>query len=87
MEYVSKYPQPFTLGEATGFDVSTITEGRYLGGKSRSFSLSYEPEISRLENSLTHLRSTQDQLKPIMEETDGDEPEITKAYVENQTVM
>lgn len=27
MEYIPRYPQPFTLSEVTGLDVSVITEG------------------------------------------------------------
>ena len=29
MEYRPRYPQPFTLGQALGLDVSVITEGSH----------------------------------------------------------
>lgn len=68
MEYTPRYPQPFTLSQAVGLDVSTITE-----------------EIARLQNSLSHLRSTQEQLKDALAE--DPDPEFTKAVEENQVTI
>ncbi|KAF9534235.1 hypothetical protein CPB83DRAFT_843905 [Crepidotus variabilis] len=44
-------------------------------------------EISRLENSLKHLQETQDQLRRFSEESETTDPDITKAYEENQVVI
>ncbi|THH32889.1 hypothetical protein EUX98_g1279 [Antrodiella citrinella] len=69
MEYVPRYPQPFTVGQAVMLDVPTITE-----------------EISRIGNSLEHLRRTQSELLEALAE-DPDDPDFRKAYEENEDVI
>ena len=87
MDYKPRYPQPFTLAEATALDVSVISEGRFVFFKGNPW-LIVLPEISRLQNSLKHLRETQESLKTALAEiTDPPDAEIAEAFEENQIVM
>ncbi|KAK0206422.1 hypothetical protein DFS33DRAFT_1314569 [Desarmillaria ectypa] len=71
MEYTPRYAQPFTLNQAIQLDIPVITE-----------------EIARLQNSLQHLRETQGLLEHyIRENPDDQDPEIEKAFKENETVI
>ncbi|KAK0468230.1 uncharacterized protein EV420DRAFT_452831 [Desarmillaria tabescens] len=71
MEYTPRYAQPFTLNQAIQLDIPVITE-----------------EIARLQNSLQHLRETQELLgQYITENPDDQDPEIDKAFEENETVI
>ncbi|KAL0949451.1 hypothetical protein HGRIS_009506 [Hohenbuehelia grisea] len=44
-------------------------------------------EIARLENSLKHLRQTQEILRESLDSSDPADEELSKAYEENKTVM
>jgi hypothetical protein len=44
-------------------------------------------EIARLENSLVHLRRTQEELEAFVRDTADDDQEIHSALEENRTVM
>ncbi|EIW82125.1 hypothetical protein CONPUDRAFT_39601, partial [Coniophora puteana RWD-64-598 SS2] len=72
MEFIPRYPQPFTLADALLFDPSIISE-----------------EIARLQNSLTHLRHTQDDLKGHMNNSsDGaEDKDVSDALRENELTM
>lgn len=73
-----RHPQPFTLTEARQLDVGIIVTGK-------SVEISLTAEISRLQNSLTHLEQTQaDLLSALEEEEDTD---LREAWSENQGVM
>lgn len=91
MNYKPRYPQPFTLTEAVSLDVSVITEGWLLVvlWSLSDKSLSCFAEIARLQNSLQHLRQTQQGLREYLEsELPGNaDPEISKALEENEAVM
>ena len=90
MEYAPKYAQPFTLQEARGLDVPIITEGPcYVPAvhrANRTYSVSRDLEISRLQNSIAHLQRTQDELKDALSTT-PDDPDLTEAFEENEVVM
>jgi hypothetical protein len=89
MDYKPRYTQPFTLAEASGLDVETITEGGLFRLRVKGHRLIL-PEIARLQNSLQHLSDTQRMLREHVasvrppEEVDV---EITKAIEENEVVM
>ncbi|KAF7332056.1 hypothetical protein MKEN_00086100 [Mycena kentingensis (nom. inval.)] len=68
MDYKPRYPQPFTLAEASLLDVQTITE-----------------EIARLQNSVQRLDETQKILEQSI--ASDPDPELSKAFTENQTVI
>ena len=94
MEYRPKHPQPFSLSDALKFDPATITEGsvltcyqiaayRTIAHLPPCPTCSTPPaEITRLQNSLQHLRRTQDELRP-----HSDDPELSQALRENEAVM
>jgi hypothetical protein len=95
MEYRPKHPQPFSFSDALKFDPATITEGSaftsLLFGCCLADSMDQCPlfadlspflEISRLQNSLQHLKRTQNELSP----HSGD-PELAQALRENEAVM
>ncbi|RDB22810.1 hypothetical protein Hypma_010086 [Hypsizygus marmoreus] len=72
MEFRPRYPQPFTLAEATLFDVAVITEEI-----SR-----LQNSLQRLKETQDHLREYVEKEAP----ADVD-PEITKALEENEDVI
>ncbi|KAI0322511.1 hypothetical protein OF83DRAFT_1093694 [Amylostereum chailletii] len=45
------------------------------------------PEIARLQNSLQHLRKTQDEIRKFIEADRDPDPELVEAKQENETVM
>ena len=84
MDYKPRYPQPFTLAEATALDISVISEGGVviqLGR--RCVRLIIVTEISRLQNSLKYLSETQEVLKAALaESTEPPDAEISQAFEE-----
>ncbi|KAF5321241.1 hypothetical protein D9619_000783 [Psilocybe cf. subviscida] len=72
MDYTPRYPQPFTLKEAISLDVGLNTP---------------HAEIARLQNSLSHLKETQAFLKADLDESGETDPEVLKAFEENQGVI
>ncbi|KAH9977948.1 hypothetical protein BGW80DRAFT_1456085 [Lactifluus volemus] len=84
MEYHPKHPQPFSFSEALKFDPATITEG------SASQFITYlklTTQIARLQNSLRHLKRTQDELSAHSEHDDDHDAELTLALKENEAVI
>ena len=102
MDYRPRYQQPFTLEEARQLPVPLITEGAphsreppsphtHLAKKPRNSPMRtriihYTTEIARLQNSVTHLRRTQDELQDALAEAPGD-PDLEQAFGENEVVM
>ena len=84
MEYTPRYPQPFTFWQAVQLDVPIITEGtRAITVKVGI--LRYLSEIARLQNSLVHLRETQQSLQEAIDDTR--DPDFMQALEENAGVM
>jgi len=87
MDYSPRYPQPFTLREASGLDATTVTDGgRFSLRRLCNISQTHRrfPEIARLQDSLQRLHETQKALR----EYDGEpDEEIDKAVQENETTM
>ena len=92
MEYTPRHRQPFSLPQAILLDVPIIAEGPcyhqacdahvWVGGIDAS---SLYTEISRLQNSLVHLKETQKQLREYI--LDSPDPDISQAIEENVEVM
>lgn len=89
MDYRPRFAQPFTLNEAIGLDVGVITEGGAirLQNPLRLNMIKTLPEIARLQNSLKHLKETQTILESTLKEEGGPDPELRKAFEENEAVM
>ena len=86
MDYTPRYPQPFTLHEATLLDVPIITEGMCLTlRRSVQLYLTLSLEIARLQNSLHHLHKTQEGLQEAINECR--DPDFVQAFEENSGVM
>ncbi|KAI0254396.1 hypothetical protein BJV78DRAFT_1280393 [Lactifluus subvellereus] len=84
MEYHPKHPQPFSFSDALRFDPATITEGsvtKYNILWASGFKLT---QIARLQNSLRHLKRTQDELRAY---NSDDDPELVQALKENEAVI
>ena len=98
MEYHPKHPQPFSFSDALRFEPATITEGsvpKYNILWASGFKLTRARtndaapplsviEIGRLQNSLRHLKRTQDELRAY---NSDDDPELVQALKENEAVM
>jgi hypothetical protein len=90
-----KYPQPFTWAQVMDLDVGTISQGTQLTnhteeteGKGKVRKLIVQ-EITRLQHSLDHLKSTQDQLQYLIDTTSEStpDPDFIGAIQENIDVM
>lgn len=86
MEYRPRYSQPFTLEEARQLAVPIITEGTSFDFMASTWLIHTYAEISRLQNSLSHLQRTQGELKEALATAPGD-PDLTEAFEENEVVM
>ncbi len=86
MEYKPRYSQPFTLEEARLLAVPIITEGPPSDLVTFTSLICAYAEISRLQNSLSHLQRTQEELKEALTTAPGD-PDLTEALEENEVVM
>ena len=86
MEYHPKHPQPFSFPEALKLDPTTITDGSFSRTHTYTHARAndgpYLLEITRLQNSLRHLKRTQDELRAY-----PDGPEIAEVLRENDAVM
>ena len=86
MEYKPLHTQPFTVEQAALLELSVITAGgcilKYL-----YHDLTPLIEIARLQNSLEHLRDTQQQLQENVESEENCDPVILQAFEENKVVM
>jgi hypothetical protein len=83
---IPRHPQPFTLAEAIGFDVSVIMEGSApFWLLMNNSGLQPSTEINRLENSLKKLGETQEFLQSYVEATP--DAEIARVFEENKVVM
>ena len=88
-----RYPQPFTWAQAMDLDIGTISQGTqvtiqpHAGWKIRNKLI--VQEITRLQHSLGHLKSTQDQLQSLIDTTadSAPDPEFMGALQENIDVM
>ena len=88
MDYKPHYLQPFTPSEAIALDVSVITQGWHFHSIWSPISWSVQRlEIVRLQNSLEHLRQTQEGLREYLASESLEDPEIAKALEENELVM
>lgn len=85
-----KYPQPFTWAQAMDLDVGTISQGtrQLITPRGRDSKLTVQ-EITRLQHSLDHLKSTQDQLQYLIDTTSEStpDPDFIGAIQENLDVM
>ncbi|KAH7914193.1 hypothetical protein BJ138DRAFT_964690, partial [Hygrophoropsis aurantiaca] len=72
MEFIPRYPQPFSLEEAILFDPAVTAD-----------------EIGRLQNSMIHLKRTQQELKDYIDSlaSPSEEPEVVQALKENETTI
>jgi len=84
-----KYPQPFTWAQVMDLDVGTISQGtRNSQSRGEVRKLTVQ-EITRLQHSLDHLKSTQDQLQYLIDTTSESvpDPDFIGAIQENIDVM
>ena len=90
-----KYPQPFTWAQVMDLDVGTISQGTQLakltkvGEREACSGKLIVQEITRLQHSLDHLKSTQDELQYLIDTTVDSvpDPEFMGAIQENVDVM
>ena len=88
-----KYPQPFTWAQVMDLDIGTISQGTQLprsgGTEERDSDRLIVQEITRLQHSLDHLKSTQDQLQYLVDTTSDStpDPDFLGAIQENKDVM
>lgn len=89
MEVKFKYPQPFTWAQVVDLDVGTISQGTQLTTLTEDGNRLIIQEITRLQHSLDHLKSTQDQLQYLIDTTadSAPDPEFMGAIQENIDVM
>jgi hypothetical protein len=87
MDYVPRYSQPFTLAQAVLLDVATISEGYQDLCRESALNLQGGTEIARLNNSLEHLKRTQDTLQEYLAAPSTSDPELERAKEENEIVM
>lgn len=80
-----KHPQPFTLAQVSELDIGTLAEGTTLS--TTPTHLIHNPEITRLQNSLHHLQSTQNELQLLVDTMSIPDVEFSAAIQENKDVM
>lgn len=86
MEYNPRYPQPFSLSQAIALDPAVAWDGLFLDIIDGHLLLTVLAEITRLRNSLLHLRRSQNELREYLREEEGDR-EIGQAVKENEITM
>jgi hypothetical protein len=84
-----EFPQPFTWAQVMDLDVGAISEGNRLTILTTVRSELIVQEITRLQHSLEHLKSTQDELQYLIDTTSDSipDPEFIGAVQENVDVM
>lgn len=89
IEVKFKYPQPFTWAQVMDLDIGSISQGTQLAMLTEVRNKSIVQEITRLQHSLDHLKSTQDQLQYLIDTTanSAPDPEFMGAIQENMDVM
>lgn len=86
MDFIPRHRQPFTLQQAIGLNIAEITEGTQTKtALYMPFILAQFAEIDRLQNSLAHLRKTQDELRDAL--SSDPDPVFKEAIEENEEVM
>jgi hypothetical protein len=82
-----KHPQPFTLAQVSELDVSVLAEGVACTYRYPQTPERISLEITRLQNSLNHLRSTQSELQLLVDTMSTPDVEFMSAIQENKDVM
>jgi hypothetical protein len=87
MDYTPRHPQPFTLEQAILLDVTILSEGQAVSSSIYLTSAYPPPEITRLQNSLEHLKRTQEELREHVATSSSPDPDFIEAISENEEVM
>lgn len=82
MEYIPKYSHPFTFEQALAFDPQVVSDGESGLPQPSQTDTHTHIEIARLENSISHLRRTQDELAEY-----ASDPDVSQAVEENNITM